>query len=47
LEILLKNSEGRTHLEKPSVDVRITKNKFYINKRGGSGQDCSDSEQGD
>lgn len=43
----MENSEGRTHLEKPCVDARITENKFYINRRGGSGQDCSDSGQRD
>jgi hypothetical protein len=43
----VENSEGRTHLEKPCVDVRKTENKFYINRRGTSGQDCSDSGQGD
>ena len=38
--------KGRTHLEKRRVCVRITENKFYINRRGGSGQDCPDSGQG-
>jgi hypothetical protein len=43
----VENSEGRTHLERSCVDVRIKEKKFYINRRGGSGQDCSDSGQGD
>ena len=43
----MKNSEGRKHLEKPCVDVRIIENKFYINRRGGGGQDFSGSGQGD
>ena len=44
---LVENSEQRTHLENPCIDVRIKENKFYINRRGGSGQDCSGSGQGD
>jgi hypothetical protein len=43
----VENSEGRTHLEKPCVEMRITENKFYINRRGVSGYNCSESGQGD